>query len=132
MNGYCGNIEKLSLENENFRKVIYTTKNSQLVLMSLLPSEEIGSEVHHLDQFIRCEAGQGIAVLNGVEYEISDGIVLLVPAEMNHNIINISPDKPLKLYTLYAPPNHRDGVIHKTRTDAMKDEEEHFDGTTTE
>lgn len=132
MKGYVNNIEELSLGNEDFRRVLYTAKNSQLVLMSLRPKEEIGEEVHHLDQFIRCEAGQGKAVLDGVVYDMSDGVVVLVPAGTLHNIINTSPDKPMKLYTLYSPPNHRDGVIHPTKADAVADKEEHFDGKTTE
>jgi mannose-6-phosphate isomerase-like protein (cupin superfamily) len=131
MKGYIANIEKLSLENENFRRVLYTAKNSQLVVMSLKPNEDIGEEVHRLDQFIRCEAGQGKAVLDGVEHVISDGFVVVVPAGTRHNIINVSGDKPLKLYTLYSPPNHRDGVIHKTKAEAETDEE-NFDGKTTE
>ncbi|OGZ70262.1 MAG: cupin [Candidatus Staskawiczbacteria bacterium RIFCSPLOWO2_01_FULL_33_9] len=131
MKGYISNIEKLSLENENFRKVLYTAKNSQLVLMSLKPGEEIGEEVHQLDQFIRCEAGVGKAILNGVEHEISDGFAVVVPAGASHNIINTSTDKPLKLYTLYSPPNHKDGVIQKTKEEAEANEE-HFDGKTTE
>src|SRR3990167_5959801 len=131
MKGYIVNIEKLSLENENFRKVLYTAKNSQLVLMSLKPGEEIGEEVHQLDQFIRCEAGVGKAILNGVEHEISDGFAVVVPAGASHNIINTSTDKSLKLYTLYSPPNHKDGVIQKTKEEAEANEE-HFDGKTTE
>lgn len=131
MKGYISNIEKNSLENENFRKVLYTAKNSQLVVMSLKPEEGIGAEVHQLDQFIRCESGQGKAVLDGVEHSINDGFVVLVPAGTNHNIINTSKNKPMKLYTLYAPPNHRDGVIHKTKAQAEADEEK-FDGKTTE
>jgi mannose-6-phosphate isomerase-like protein (cupin superfamily) len=131
MKGYITNIEKVSLDNDNFRKVLYTTKNSQLVVMSLKPLEDIGEEIHQLDQFIRCEAGQGKAILDGVEHGISDGFVVVVPAGAKHNIINTSPDKPLKLYTLYAPPNHRDGVVHKTKEQADADEE-HFDGRTTE
>lgn len=130
MKGFIGNIEKLSLENENFREVLYTAKNSQLVLMSIAVGEDIGAEVHNLDQFIRCESGSGKAVLDGLEHQISDGFVVVVPAGANHNIINTG-DKPLKLYTLYAPPNHRDGVIHKNKTNAEGDEE-HFDGKTTE
>src|SRR3989344_1064837 len=98
MNGYVTNIEKLSLENENFRKVLYTAKQSQLVVMSLKPNEDIGEEIHQLDQFIRCETGTGRAILDGVTHEISDGFVVVVPAGTKHNIINISPDKPLKLY----------------------------------
>lgn len=132
MKGYVENIEKISLANENFRKVLYTAAHSQLVVMSLKPGEEIGAEVHHLDQFIRCEAGQGKAVLDGVAHDISDGFAILVPAETNHNIINTSSDKPLKLYTVYAPPNHRDGVLHATKADAVADEAEHFEGKTTE
>ncbi len=132
MKGYIANIEKFSLENENFREVLYTAKNSQLVVMSLKPNEEIGMEMHHLDQFIRCEQGTGKAILDGIEQDISDGFVVLVPAETNHNIINTSSEKTLKLYTIYSPPNHRDGVVHKTKQEAKADEEEHFDGKTTE
>lgn len=132
MQGYVENIEKVALENENFRKVLYTSKNSQLVVMSLKPREEIGEEVHHLDQFIRCEAGEGKAILDGVEHNLSDGFVVLVPAETGHNIINTSTEKPLKLYTLYSPPNHRDGVLHRTKEEAEADEKEHFEGKTTE
>lgn len=132
MKGYITNIEKNSLENENFRTVLYTAKNSQLVVMSLLPGEDIGEEVHHLDQFLRCESGDGRAVLNGVSYDISDSFAVLVPAGALHNIINTSSDKSLKLYTLYSPPNHKDGTIHKTKADAIADEDEHFDGITTE
>jgi mannose-6-phosphate isomerase-like protein (cupin superfamily) len=131
MKGYVVNIERVSLENENFRQVLYTAKNSQLVVMSLGPNEDIGEEVHQLDQFIRCESGQGKAILDGVEYAISDGFVVIVPAGTRHNLANTSTEKPLKLYTLYSPPNHRDGVIHKTKADAEADEE-HFDGRTTE
>lgn len=132
MKGYITNIEKLSLENEKFREVLYTAKNSQLVLMSLKPNEEIGAESHQLDQFIRCEKGTGKAILDGVEHEISDGFVVMVPSGTKHNIINTSSDNPLKLYTLYSPPNHKDRVIHKTKEEAEADEEEHFDGKTTE
>lgn len=131
MKGYAANIEKLTLENENFREVLYTAKNSQLVLMSLKPGEDIGEEIHQLDQFFRCESGQGKAILDGIEHVISDGFVVVVPAGAKHNIINTSTDKPLKLYTLYSPPNHRDGVIHKTKAEAEADEE-YFDGKTTE
>lgn len=132
MKGYVTNIEKESLENENFRKVLYTAKWSQLVVMSLKPNEDIGEEIHQLDQFIRCEDGQGKAILDGVEHDLSDGFVVVVPAGVKHNIINISSEKPLKLYTLYSPPNHRDGVVHQTKIQAEADEAEHFDGATTE
>ena len=132
MKGYVVNITKVSLENEFFRQVLYTAKNSQLVVMSLKPGEDIGKEVHELDQFIRCESGEGNAILNGVEYPISGGFAVIVPAGASHNIINSSLDKPLKLYTVYSPPNHLDGIVHKTKTDAEADETEHFDGKTSE
>lgn len=132
MNGYVINIEQATQENENFRTVLYTAKNSQLVVMSLLPGEEIGMEVHHLDQFIRVEAGKGVAILNGNEHEIEDGFAVVVPAGTNHNIINTSTDKKMKLYTVYSPPNHLDGTIHVTKAEAEADEEEHFDGVTSE
>ena len=131
MKGHVINIEKESLENINFRKVLYTAKNSQLVVMSLKPKEEIGSEVHELDQFIRVEKGKGKSVLSGVEYDIADGYSVVVPAGMEHNIINASDSEDMKLYTVYSPPNHRDGVVHLTKADAMIDNE-HFDGKTTE
>ena len=132
MKGYITNIEKLLLENQNFRQVLYTAKNSQLVIMSLKPNEEIGKETHQLDQFIRCESGQGKAILDGTDHEIGDGFVVIVPAGTKHNIVNTSGEKLLKLYTLYSPPNHLDGIIHKTKADAMADEKEHFNGATTE
>lgn len=132
MKGYIANIEKLSLENKNFRKVLYTAKYSQLVVMSLKPDEDIGEEIHHLDQFIRCEAGIGKIILDNVEHEISDGFAVVVPAGARHNIINTSADKEFKLYSLYAPPNHQDGTIHATKEEATADEEEHFGGETTE
>jgi mannose-6-phosphate isomerase-like protein (cupin superfamily) len=132
MKGYVINIEKATLKNNYFREVLYTTKNSQLVVMSLKPHEEIGEEVHHLDQFIKCETGEGKAILNGVTHKISEGFCVVVPAGAKHNIINTSSEKPLKLYTLYSPPNHHDAVIHKTKADAEANEEEHFDGTTSE
>lgn len=130
MKGYVTNIEKLSLENDNFRKVLYTDKNSQLVLMSLLAEEEIGEEVHDVDQFLRVEKGSGTAILNDISHEITDGSVIIVPAGTKHNIVNLGSDS-MKLYTLYMPPHHRDGVIHKTKAEAESDTE-HFDGITTE
>ena len=129
MKGFVINIEEATLENNYFRKVLYTTKNSHLVLMSLKPGEDIGEEIHHLDQFIRCERGEGKAILDGVRHKISDGFSVSVPAGAKHNIINTSTDMPLKLYTVYSPPNHRDGVIHKTKAEAEVDKE-HFDGKT--
>ncbi len=131
MQGYIGNIEQLSLENNNFRRVLYTAKNLQLVLMSLLPGEDIGEEVHELDQFIRVEAGEGQAVLDGVTHQLSDGVSVLVPAGTRHNIINTSSEHALKLYTLYGPPEHKDGVVRATKAEAEANEE-HFDGGTTE
>ena len=131
MKGYVSNIEKDSLENNNFRKVLYTAPHCQLVLMSLLPKEEIGEEVHTLDQFIRIEQGQGLAVLNDIEYPIEDGSAVVIPEGTKHNIINTSETESMKLYTLYAPPEHRDQVIHQTKNDALQDNEE-FDGKTTE
>ena len=132
MKGYVGNIEDAAKENENFRKVLYTGKNSQLVVMAIPVGEEIGEEVHTLDQFIRIEAGKGKAVLDGVEHEIEDDFAVVVPAGMKHNFINTSPDAPMKLYTIYSPPEHRDGVVHATKVDAMNDKTDEFDGKTTE
>ncbi|MEK7512639.1 MAG: cupin domain-containing protein [Patescibacteria group bacterium] len=131
MKGYVGNIEKETEENTSFRKVLYTAKHSQLVLMSLLPGEEIGEEVHDLDQFIRVEAGEGKAVLDGVEHTVRDGFAIVVPAGTRHNVINTGTEN-LKLYTLYSPPEHKDGVEHRTKQDAASDTEKNFDGVTTE
>ncbi len=131
MKGYITNIETLSLENKNFRKVLYTDKKSQLVLMSLLPHEEIGEEVHDVDQFLRVEKGTGVAILNDNPHTISDGSVIVVPAGTKHNIINTGTD-PLKLYTLYMPPHHKDGTIHVTKAEAEADIADEFDGRTTE
>jgi mannose-6-phosphate isomerase-like protein (cupin superfamily) len=128
--GFVQDIEGLAIKNDEFRRVLYTAKHCQLVVMSLKPKEEIGAEVHKLDQFFRVEEGSGEAVLNGVRTAIRAGFAVIVPAGMNHNIINTG-SVPLKLYTLYAPPNHRDGVVHHTREDAEADNE-HFDGKTTE
>lgn len=128
MNGYVTNIERATLENIDYRRVLYTGKNSQLVLMSLKPGEEIGTEVHQLDQFIRIERGTGKAILDGIEHALTDGSAIVVPAGAQHNIINTESDD-LKLYTVYSPPNHKDGTVHPTKADAT---EEHFDGVTTE
>jgi mannose-6-phosphate isomerase-like protein (cupin superfamily) len=130
MKGFVKDIEGLAVENQEFRRVVYTAKFCQLVLMALKPKEEIGAEVHTLDQFFRVEEGTGEAVLDGVRTEIRAGFAVVVPAGANHNIINTG-NVPLKFYTLYAPPNHRDGVVHHTRADAEADNE-HFDGRTTE
>jgi len=130
MKGFVQDIEGLAIKNSEFRRVLYTAQHCQLVLMSLKPKEEIGAEVHSLDQFFRVEEGTGEAVLDGARTAIRAGFALLVPAGANHNIINTG-SVPLKLYTLYSPPNHRDGVIHHTQADAETDNE-HFDGKTTE
>ena len=132
MKGFVTNIEQAAVENEYFRKVLYTDTHVQLVVMSLKPNEDIGEEVHQLDQFIRVETGEGSAVLDGVAHELKDGFALVVPQGTRHNIINTSSDRPMKLYTVYAPPNHKDGTIHITKADAEADESEHFDGRTTE
>ena len=130
MKGYVRSIERAARQNATFRTVLYTAKNCQLVVMSLKPGEDIGAEVHKLDQFFRVEEGEGKAVLDGTEHRIKPGFAVLVPAGTHNNIIN-GPSGPMKLYTLYAPPNHRDGVVHATKADAEADKE-HFDGKTTE
>src|SRR6478752_1659967 len=130
MKGFVQDIEGLAVKNDEFRRVLYTAKHCQLVLMALKPGEEIGAEVHTLDQFFRVEQGTGEAVLDGVRTAIRPGFAVVVPAGTNHNIINTG-SVPLKLYTLYAPPNHRDGVFHRTRVEAEADRE-HYDGKTTE
>ncbi|MEN9390528.1 MAG: hypothetical protein RLZZ283_628 [Candidatus Parcubacteria bacterium] len=118
MNGYIVDIDTRTIANEYFREVLYTAKNMQLVVMSLLPNEEIGAEVHELDQFIRVEKGEGKAVLDGVEHAVAAGSAVIIPRGTRHNIINTSTTVPLKLYTLYAPPNHKEGTIHKTKAEA--------------
>lgn len=130
MKGYVQNIEGIAIRNKEFRRVLYTARNCQLVVMALKPHQEIGMEVHTLDQFFRVEEGAGEAVLDGVRTVISAGFAVFVPAGTKHNIINTG-SASLKLYTIYAPPNHRDGVIHHTRVEAEKDNE-YFDGKTTE
>jgi len=128
--GYVQDIEGVTIKNNEFRQVLYTAEYCQLVVMALKPEEEIGAEVHTLDQFFRVEDGSGEAVLDGVRTAITAGYAVLVPAGTKHNIINTGTVS-LKLYTLYAPPNHRDAVVHHTRADAETDNE-HFDGKTTE
>ena len=130
MKGFVQNIENLAVNNDAFRRVLYTGRHCQLVVMALAPQEEIGAEVHTLDQFFRVEEGTGEAILDGVKTALGAGFAVVVPAGANHNIINTG-SVPLKLYTLYAPPNHRDGVVHHTRAEAEADNE-HFDGKTTE
>ena len=130
MKGFVKDIEGLAVKNLEFRQVLYTAKHCQLVVMALKPKEEIGTEVHKLDQFFRVEEGTGEAVLYGVRTVIRAGFAVVVPAGTNHNIINTGT-VPMKLYTIYAPPNHRDGVVHHTRAEAEADNE-HFNGKTTE
>ena len=130
MKGYVQDIEGIATHNEDFRKVLYTAEHCQLVVMALKPKEEIGAEVHKLDQFFRVEQGSGVAVLDGARTAIRAGFAVVVPAGARHNIINTGAE-PLKLYTIYSPPNHRDGVVHHTRADAEADTE-HFDGKTSE
>lgn len=132
MKGFKGNIEKATLENTDFRRVLYTSKHSQLVLMSLQPGEEIGMEVHtENDQFFRFESGHGKCIIDGNEYELKDGDAVVIPVGAQHNIINVSQTEPLKLYTIYSPAHHKDGIVRKTKNDAA-DKEAEFDGVTTE
>ncbi|HKO62372.1 MAG TPA: cupin domain-containing protein [Pyrinomonadaceae bacterium] len=126
MSGYLIDIEEKTLENENFREVLFTASHSQLVVMSLLPGEEIGLETHDgIDQFIRVEAGTGTALLNGEEKALADGSALVIPAGTEHNVINTSQSEPLKLYTIYSPPEHADGTVHKNKAEADEYEKEH-------
>ncbi len=131
MKGFKGNIEKATLDNDNFRKVLYTGKHLQLVLMSLEAGEDIGSEMHpDTDQFFRFESGTGKCIIDKTEYLVQEGDVIVVPAGAQHNIINSGTDV-LKMYTLYGPPNHEDGTIRATKEDA-EEMEEHFSGKTSE
>jgi mannose-6-phosphate isomerase-like protein (cupin superfamily) len=132
MKGYVIDLEKETIANTDFRRVLYTGYHTQLVLMSLAPGEEIGSEVHpNIDQFFRFDSGTGKVVIDGVEHEVSDDFGVIVPAGANHNVINTSTDRPLKLYTLYSPPEHIDGTVRATKAQAVAEPEE-FDGKTTE
>ena len=132
MKGFSQNIEKLTLENSNFRQVLYTGKHSQLVLMSLKPKEEIGMETHpDNDQFFRFEKGTGKCVIDGNEYEVSDGSAIVVPAGAEHNVINVSDFEDLKLYTIYSPAHHKDAIVRATKEEAQANEAE-FDGQATE
>ena len=133
MEGYVDNIEKRTKENDDFRRVLYTGKHMQLVLMTLQPGEDIGEEVHEDgDQFFRIEKGKGAVEIDGVAHAVEDDDAIIVPAGARHNVIN-SGEKPLKLYTLYAPPEHKDGVVQATKAEAeARHEAEQFDGTTTE
>ena len=132
MKGYSGNIEKETLENGNFRKVLYTGKHLQLVVMCLKGGEDIGAEVHlNNDQFFRFESGSGKCIIDKNEYLISEGDVIVVPAGATHNIINTNVEIPLKMYTIYGPPNHQDGIVMKTKAEAER-KAEHFDGKLSE
>jgi mannose-6-phosphate isomerase-like protein (cupin superfamily) len=127
MKGFVKNIEQETLENNNFRKVLYTSQHGQVVVMSLLPNEEIGMEVHkYTDQFFRVDSGEGKVIMDGEESVISDGFAVVVPAGTMHNVINTSSDKPLKLYSIYMPPHHVDGTIHATKAIAEADTTDHL------
>jgi mannose-6-phosphate isomerase-like protein (cupin superfamily) len=126
MTGYTTNIERDTLENENFRKVLYTAPNLQLVLMTLQPGEEIGMETHdHGDQFFRVEGGEGEAILDGEAHKLADGDIVVIPAGTEHNIVNTSDSEALRVYTIYTPPEHPDGTINKTKADAVEYEKTH-------
>jgi len=132
MKGYVIDLEQETIANTDFRRVLYTGHHTQLVLMTLQPGEEIGSEVHsNIDQFFRFDAGEGKVVIDGVEHVVKDGFGVIIPAGAEHNVINTSTDQPLKLYTLYSPPEHIDGTIRATKAQAIAEPEE-FDGKTTE
>lgn len=132
MKGFNANIEKETLANENFRKVLYTAKHCQLVLMSLKPKEEIGMEVHtDNDQFFRFEKGEGKVYIDGNEYNVADGSAIIVPSGSEHNVVNVSETEDLKLYTIYSPAHHQDGIVRFTKAEAEADGPE-FDGKTTE
>jgi mannose-6-phosphate isomerase-like protein (cupin superfamily) len=132
MNGFKISIEKATQENSNFRKVLYTSKHSQLVLMSLLPNEDIGEEIHtDNDQFFRFESGKGKVVIDGHAYDVCDGDAVVVPAGAKHNVINTSASDDLKMYTIYSPAHHKDAILRVTKKEAVENEEE-FEGITTE
>lgn len=131
MDHFLTDIEEATVKNDDFRRVLYTAPHSQLVLMALKPGEDIGAETHELDQFIRIEAGRGTAQLNGKDYPVQDGSALVIPAGTKHNVINTGRDEALKLYTLYSPPEHKDGTVHRTKQEAEADQDDHFDGKTT-
>lgn len=130
--GFMTNIEKSTVENNDFRKVLYTAKHTQLVLMSLKPKEEIGEEIHpDIDQFFRFEQGHGKCIIDGTEYEVKDGDAVIIPAGAKHNVINLDDKTELKMYTLYSPPHHKDGIVRKSKKDAETNTEE-YDGVTSE
>lgn len=130
--GYFANIEELTVNNKNFRQVLYTGEHSQLVLMNLKPNEEIGLEVHEdTDQFFRFESGNGKVIIDDTEYMVSDGSCVIIPSGSSHNVINTSTTEDLKMYTIYSPAHHKDKTIHTTKEEALNDDEE-FDNVTTE
>jgi mannose-6-phosphate isomerase-like protein (cupin superfamily) len=132
LKGYVVSIEEETTKNTDFRRVLYTGKFSQLVLMSLKPGEEIGEETHDdVDQFFRFEAGEGKVIIDRIEHHVKDGSAVIVPAGARHNVVNTSKSVDLRLYTIYSPPEHQDGVVRHTKKEAMAGEE-HFDGRTTE
>lgn len=127
MTGFVDNIEQLTLANANFRQVVYTDQHTQVVLMCLQPNEDIGMETHEIvDQFLRIEIGEGKIILNGEEHQVVAGFAIVVPAGVTHNLVNSSPTNPLKLYTIYAPPHHKDGTVHKTKAEAIADSADHL------
>ncbi|MBI2019384.1 cupin domain-containing protein [Candidatus Daviesbacteria bacterium] len=126
MNGYITDIEDTAKQNENFRQVLFTAPKSQLVVMSLKPGEDIGEEVHEVDQFIRIEEGEGKVILNGEESPIPEDTAIVIPSGTRHNIINTSAKEKLKLYTIYSPAEHKDSTIHSTKADALADTEDHL------
>ena len=130
MKGYVTHIEEATLKNSLYRQVLFTAKNSQLVLMSLKPGEEIGEEVHELDQFLRFEAGDGTVILDGQDHAVRDGFTVVIPSGNRHNVINTSEIADLKLYSLYSPPEHKVGTVHRTKQEADADADHHFDGRT--
>ncbi len=132
MKGFFAHIEKDAIANNNFRQVLYTSTHSQLVLMCLQPKEDIGMEIHaDNDQFFRIESGTGQCIIDGNEYELKDGVAIVVPAGARHNVINTSASETLKLYTIYSPAHHKDGIVRPSKQEAMANEAD-FDGITTE
>lgn len=126
MSGYSINLEEQTLAGNNFREVLYTTQRSQLVIMTLQPGEEIGLEKHEgHDQFIRVEAGRGVAILDGERHDLEDGVAVVIPAGTEHNVLNTSDSEPMRLYTLYTPPEHPDGTVHATKAEADEYEKQH-------
>ena len=127
MNGFIGNIEELTISNNNFRQVLFTGQHAQLVIMSLKPNEDIGVETHEIvDQFFRIEKGEGEVTINGKVSAVKDGDAFVVPAGVKHNLVNSSSENALKLYTIYSPPHHKDGVVHKTKSIAEADKTDHI------